>query len=90
MSKAILNFDDIVVKKSTFDNPQYPIDTNKVDIKKIWIFDQISYCKKGFKYFIGYKVDEKVKPICIIFPNISGYVNHFDETKYMSRLIKDE
>ena len=40
--------------------------------------------KKGFKYFIGYKDDEKVKPFCIIIPKMRGYLKGFDETKNMS------
>ena len=28
--------------------------------------------KKGFKYFIGYKDNQKVKPLCIILPKIRG------------------
>ena len=34
MSKAILNFHDIEVKRSTFHKSTYPIDINEVDIKK--------------------------------------------------------
>ena len=51
---------------------------------------------KGFKYFIAYKTDyenddEKVMPLCIMLPKkkISTYRRDFDETKYMSFLIKD-
>ena len=30
--------------------------------------------KKGLKYFIGNKDDEKVKPMCIMLPKMSGYI----------------
>ena len=29
----------------------------------------------GFKYFIGYKKGKIVKPLCIILPQISEYIN---------------
>ena len=31
----------------------------------------------GFKYFIGYQEDEIVKPLCIILPQMSGYIKYF-------------
>ena len=30
------------------------------------------------KYFIGYKDNNIVRPLCIILPQISGYVKYFD------------
>ena len=30
-----------------------------------------------FKYFIGYKEGEIVKPLCIILPQITGYIKYF-------------
>ena len=35
----------------------------------------------GFKYFIGYKDYENVKPIYVMFPKMSRYIKRFDETK---------
>ena len=46
--------------------------------------------KKNFKYFIKYKNDEEVKPLCIRFPQMRGYLNGFKENKYMNILIKDD
>ena len=45
--------------------------------------------KKGFKYFIGYKHDEKAQ-LLHMFPKMTGYRKSFDEAKYMSFLIKDD
>ena len=47
MSKAILNFDDTDVKKSTFHKSNYPIDIDILNIDKILISDKVSYGKKG-------------------------------------------
>ena len=40
--------------------------------------------KKGFKKFVAYKDNEKVKSLCIMLPRMSGYTKHLNETKYMS------
>ena len=50
----------------------------------------MSFSKKGFKYFIEYKDDEKVRPLHIMFPKMSGYAKSFDEAKCMCFLIKDD
>ena len=51
--------------------------------------NKVSFGKMGFKYFIGYK-DTKIRPLFIFLPKMSAYRRDFDETKYMSFLIKDD
>ena len=38
------------------------------------ISKKISFAKNGLKCFICYKDDEKVMPLCIILPKMSGYI----------------
>ena len=45
------------------------------------ISNRISFGRKAVRYFIGYKDDKKVKPLCIMLPI-------FDAMKYMLFLIK--
>ena len=53
-------------------------------------FKEIDISEKGFKYFIGYEDDSKKNMLlCIMVPKMSAYRRDFDETKYMSFLIKD-
>ena len=66
--------------KKAFDNFKYWTDKNEVDIKKILISDKAPYGKKGFKYFIGYKHDDKNNSLCAMHTEISDYVKCFDET----------
>ena len=61
------------------------VDTNKTEISS-----KVSFGKLRFKYFVGRRDNEDVKPLCIMFPKISGYTKSFSETKYMSFLIKDD
>ena len=57
-------------------------------IIKIVVPNKISFGKKRFKYFIGYKNTKKIKPMCIFLPKMSAYRKEFNETKYMSFLSK--
>ena len=50
---------------------------------------KVSFGRKGFKYFIGYENDKKLRPLCILLLQMSGYRRDFNETKYMSFLRKD-
>ena len=44
----------------------------------------------GFKYFIDYKEGEIVKLLCIILPQITGYIKYFENGgKSMSFVIKE-
>ena len=37
------------------------------------VFNKVSFGKKVPKYFVGYKDNKKVRPLCIMFPKISAY-----------------
>ena len=45
----------------------------------------------AFKYFIGYKEDEVVKPLFIVLPQMSGYIKYFENGwKNISFVAKDD
>ena len=50
--------------------------------------NRFSFGKTDFKYFIGYKDGKNVRPLCIMLSKISAYRRDFDETQYMSFLIR--
>ena len=53
--------------------------------------DKFKHSDDGFKYFIGYKEGEIVKPLCIILPQMSGYIKYFENGgRKMSFQIKDD
>ena len=45
---------------------------------KILVSNKVSFNKKGSDYFIGYKDDKKVRPLCIMLPKMSAYRKDFD------------
>ena len=61
---------------------------NNIDINKIVVFNQSSFGKRGFKYFIGDK-DSKTLDLYACLPKMSVYWTDFDEGKYVCFLIKD-
>ena len=90
MSEKTLKFDNVRVNKKGCYKSKQPIDLDLVNLDEIVIFDKFKHSDDGFKYFIGYKKDEIVKPLCIILPQISGHIKYFENGgKNMSFVIKD-
>ena len=91
MSEKILKFGNIVVNKKKFHRSKEPIDLLSVHLDQIVVSHKFKHNDKGFKYFIGYLKGEIVKLLCIILPQMSGYIKYFENgSKNMSFLIKDD
>ena len=69
-----------------------PIFLKNVDIDNILVSNKISFGEKNYEYLIGYLCDDyKIKPLHIMFPEMSVYLKKFDgQTKSMYFLIEDE
>ena len=62
-----------------------------VNDDQIVVSDEFKHNKEGFKHFIGYQKNEIVKPLCIVLPQMNGYIKYFKNGgENMSFLIKDE
>ena len=66
------------------------IDIDLVDTGKIVVSDKFKHSEEGLKYFIGYQEDEIVKPLCIVLPQMNGYIKYFENFgKNMPFIIKN-
>ena len=91
MSEKTLKFDNIRVNKKEFHKSKQPIDLNLINADQKVVSDKFKHSDDGFKYFIGYKEGEIVKPLCIILPQMTGYIKYFENGgKNMSFVIKDD
>ena len=77
-------------KKQKFYQYKRPISVRNIDIYKIVVSNKPSLGKKGFKSFIGYRDAKKIRPLSIFLPKMSSHRRDFDESKYMSFLIKND
>ena len=77
MSEITLKFDNIRVNKKEFCKSKQPIDLMSVNVDQIIVSDKFKHNEEGYQYFIGYQEDETVKPLCIILPQMSGYIKYF-------------
>ena len=62
------------------------IDLNKRVVSSKWKLNNTTY-----KYFCGYLNDDVIQPLCVILPQISGYIKYFDDGgKNMSFVTNDK
>ena len=89
MSKKALKFDNIRSNEKELHKSKQPINLDVVNVDQIVVSDKFKHNDDGFKYFIGYKEGEIVKPLCIILPQMTGYIKYFENGgKNMSFVIK--
>ena len=78
MNKKILKFDSVEVNKKELHVSKQSSPLNLVNVNQILIYDKFEHSDKGFNYFIDYKDDNIIRPLCIILPQMSGYIKYFD------------
>ena len=77
MSEKTLKFSNIKINKKQFHKSNEAIDVDSVTTDKIVVSDKFRH-GEGYKYFIGYQEDEIIKPLCIILPQMNGYIKYFE------------
>ena len=90
MSERTLKFNNIRLNKKELHKSKESIDLLSVEVDQIVVSYKFKHNDEGFKHFIGYLEGGIVKPLCIILPQMSGYIKYFENGgKNMSFLIKD-
>ena len=91
MNRSLV-FNNIEVSKKDFYASKKSIPLNLVNTNNIAISYRVKQNNDTYKYFIGYSHDDGViKPLCIVLPQMNGYINNFENGgKSMSFKIEDE
>ena len=90
MSGKSINFGNKKINKSNFYKNKKLFSLNDIDVNKILVSKKESYgTKNSPKYFIVYNDGDVIRPLCIILPQMIGYVKHFDSNKTMSFKVSD-
>ena len=85
MSEKTLKFNNIKLNKKEFHKSKQPIDLKSVNVDQIIISDKFKHSNDGFKY------GEIAKPLCIILPQMSGYIKYFENgSKNLSFFVRDD
>ena len=73
MDTINITFDDNETEEYECHQYRSFISMNSTNINKIVVSNKFPFSRKGSKYFISYKDNKKVKPLCILFPETNEY-----------------
>ena len=91
MNEKTLKCGNVMVNGKEFHATKTPIASNLVNISRIVIPNKFKHIDKGSKYFTGYTDDNIIRHLCIILPQLSGYIKYFDnDGKNISFKIEDD
>ena len=89
MSEKNINFDDKRIKRSSFYKNKKINNIEDIDVNNILVSIKEPYgTNNSLKYFIGYNDNDKIRPLCITLPQMTGYARKFNENSTMSFIVK--
>ena len=91
MSLRKINFGNKKVNKKEFYSSKKAISLDSVDLNKIFVSNKWKINDKTYKHICGYLNNDTIQPLCVILPQMDGYIKYFnDGGKNMSFVTDDE
>ena len=91
MSSQKIKFGDKEVDKKKFYSSKEAILLDSVDLSKIVVSSRWKLNDTTYKYFCGYLNNNVIRPLCVILPQMNGYIKYFnDGGKNVSFVTDDE
>ena len=91
MSSQKIKFGDKEVDEKKFYSSKEAILVDSVDLSKIVFSSRRKLNDTTYKYFCGYLNNDVIKPLCVILPQMNGYIKYFDNGgKNMSFVTDDK
>ena len=91
MTSKEIKFGDKEVNKKEFYLSRQAILLDSVDLSKIVVSNKYKINDTTYKYFCGYLNNDVIQPLCVILPQMSGYIKYFDDGgKNMSFVTDDK
>ena len=79
MSSQKIKFGDKKVDKKEFYLSKEAIFLNSVDLSKIVVSSKWKINDTKYKYFCGYINNDVIQLLCVILPQMSGYIKYFGD-----------
>ena len=90
MSLKKIKFGDKEVDKKEFYSSKQGISLDSVDLSKIVVSNKWKINDTTYKYLCGYSNNDIIQPLCIILPQMSGYIKYFDDGGKNMSLVMDD
>ena len=91
MSLKKIKFGDKEVYKKEFYSSKQAISFDSVDLDKIVVSNKWKINETTYKYLCGYFNNDVIQPLCVILPQMHGYIKYFDnDIKNMTFVMDNE
>ena len=91
MSLRKIKFGNKEVNKKEFYSSKQAISLDSVDLNKIVVSKKWKINDTTYKHICGYLNNDTIQPLCVILPQMDGYIKYFDDGgKNMSFVTDDE
>ena len=78
MSLKKIKFGDKEINKKEFYSSKQAILLESVDLDKIVVSSKWKINETTYKYLCGYLNNDVIQPLCVILPQMNGYIKYFD------------
>ena len=78
MSLKKIKFGDKEVNKKEFYSSKQAIPLDSADLDKIVVSSKCKINETTYKYLCGYLNNDVIQPLCVILPQMNGYIKYFD------------
>ena len=79
MSSQKIKFGDKEVDKKEFYSSKEAIFLDSADLNKIVVSSKCKINDTTYRYFCRYLNNDVIQPLCVILPQMSGYIKYFDD-----------
>ena len=91
MNLRKIKFGNKEVNKKEFYSSKQAISLDSADLNKIVVSKKWKINDTTYKHICGYLINDTIQPLCVIVPQMDGYIKYFDDGgKNMSFVTDDE
>ena len=89
MSPKTIKFGDKEINRKEFYSSKQAIPLDSVDLDKIVVSNKWKISDATYKYLCGYLNNDFIQPLCVILPQMNGYIKCFDDGGKNMSLVTD-
>ena len=88
MNSQKIKFGDKEVDKKEFYSYKHAILLDSVDLSKIVVSNKWKINDTTCKYLCGYLNEDVIRPLCVILPQMSGYIKYFEDGANILKMVQ--
>ena len=79
MSPKTIKFGDKEINRKEFYSSKQAIPLDSTDLDKIVVLNKWKISDTTYEYLCGYLNNDVIQPLCVILPQMNGYIKNFDD-----------